>query len=110
MSIQFDTARVRFDAASGGPQTETGEVSFMHRVKAADAAIKGYSIGFEGDDHHLYQEKVEIKSVRLNGTKVEFGVELALRDKSGHYDDNFSGEVIVMVTADVEQQGDASAR
>jgi hypothetical protein len=102
MSLAFETTEVKFYAATGGVKTLPGTVTFKRNIAAADASVKGYEIGFTGDDHHLYQQQIRVKNVQTNGPTVTFEVDLALRDKSGHYDDKYEGKVWVLVTADLD--------
>lgn len=101
MALAFRTTTVAFNSAKGGSQTRSAQAVFDSKVSTAGTAIKSFELGFTGGDHHIYQEKVSIKNVQTSSDTVTFDVEIALRDKSGNYDDPFEGNVVVQTIADV---------
>ena len=101
MTIAFKSTSVRFDPTKGKKQTEPGHVTFPRKVNSANAALKGFKIGYTDSDHHIFQQEVDIDRIRLNGTTVNFNVDLLLRDSSGNIDDRFNGIVEVLVIADL---------
>ncbi|MDQ3974796.1 MAG: hypothetical protein M3276_10820 [Actinomycetota bacterium] len=92
---------LNFDSASGGPQHETATATFASRVNRAEAALKGFDIGYTNGDHHLLREQVDIDITSVSGNTVTLNVDFSLRDSSGNFDDPFSGFVQVLVIADV---------
>jgi len=107
MALAFETTEVKFYPAKGGTKSLPGTATFKRAVRAADASVKGFELGFTGDDHHLFMQQIQVKNVKTNGPTVTFDVDLGLRDKSGHYDDTYEGKVWVLVTADTDERGDA---
>lgn len=102
MSLAFQTANVTFPTTRDKMQTLNGQATFNTNVKLADAAIKGFNIQFVGSDHNFYLGEVNVREVKFSGNLVKFIVDLGLRDFSGDWDNNYSGWVNVLVTADVE--------
>jgi hypothetical protein len=104
MSIAFQTARIEFDKSSGDTQQGRATVIFGQPVNSAEAAIRGFEIGYSDDDHEIFKEQIEIKRVRVeNRTGVEVEVDFLLRDSSGRIDDAFEGWVDVLVIADLKE-------
>ena len=65
-----------------------------------EAAINGYSIMYNNNDHHVLAQKIDIDPPRVVGNTVFVDVNFLLRDSSGNIDDPFSGFVDVTVIAD----------
>lgn len=102
MSIAFQSTWVNFDSSRGRKQTEPGHVTFNRNVKTANAALKGFKLGFTDQDRWFYEQEVDVDNIRVNGTTVDFDVDLLLRDSSGSTDDRFEGVVEILVIADLE--------
>ncbi|HEY0143830.1 MAG TPA: hypothetical protein VGF48_23285 [Thermoanaerobaculia bacterium] len=100
MAIEFRTTEVIFPEGKRKAQTQRGSVTFDSRVRAADAAIKGFELGYTEGDHELLLAQIGITDVKKQGDDVTFTVTIGLRDNSGDYDDPFDGKVTVLVTAD----------
>jgi len=105
MALAFRTTEVKFNPSKGDAQTERGFVVFNARVREAEASIKGFEIGYTEGDHELYKEMINIFNVRPEGETVSFEVEFGLRDDSGNWDDPYSGQVTVLVMADLHDSG-----
>lgn len=101
MALDFRSRTVSFNSTSGGPQRETDSVAFGRTVRAADVALKGFNIHYDNGDHNIFREQVDIDRIDIDGDVVSFAVDFVLRDSSGSFDDPYSGEVEVLVIADV---------
>jgi|SRR5687768_103967 len=99
MAIAFKSTKVHFDATSGGKQTEPGRVTFPTRVRTAEAALKGFQIGYTERDRWIMRQEVDVDNIRIDGATVEFDVDLLIRDAST--DNIFDGIVEVLVIADL---------
>jgi hypothetical protein len=103
MSIEFKTRAVQFDPTQGQRQYLEDSVHFAGRVHRAEAAIKGFSLGYTNNDHHIWREQITVDKVDIQDNVVRFGVSILIRDSSGDIDDPFDGSVEVLVIADVAQ-------
>ena len=103
MAFDFRTRRVNFVPTTGGDNLQRDQkVVFSSAVRRAEAVIKGFEIGYTGDDHHVWRERVEIKNVHVvESNGVCFDIDYLFRDKSGDIDDRYSGWVDVVVMAEV---------
>ncbi len=102
MAIAFKSTWVQFDPTKGQKQREPGTVTFPSKVKTANAAIKGFRIGYTDKDHHIYQIEVDVDMASIVGPTVNFFVDFLLRDSSGYIDDRYGGWVEVLVIAEIE--------
>ena len=105
MAIEFKRDTIPFPSASGKAQTKSKKFSFSATVLKAEAAIKGFSIGFSNGEHPLYRQKVDLDVTVDSNKKSDVWVtaNFALRDASGTFDDPFDGEVEVLVIAQTEE-------
>jgi hypothetical protein len=101
MAIDFRSVPINFDPTSGQTQSQSATAVFGSTVRRADAALKGYTIGFDNGEHPLLQQEVSIVSTSINDNTVTVTVDFLVRDGSGDIDDPFSGSVAVLVLADV---------
>ena len=103
MAFDFRTRRVNFVPTTGQTNTQLNQkVIFSSPVRRAEAAIKGYNVGYTGEDHHIFRQEVEIRNVHIvEGNGVCFDIDYLFRDSSGNIDDRYSGWVDVLVVADV---------
>ncbi|HEX5716959.1 MAG TPA: hypothetical protein VF179_12420 [Thermoanaerobaculia bacterium] len=100
MPIAFQETRINFPPTTGRQQRGNVTVSFPTTVKTAQAMLKGFNIGYDGGDHHILREEIDIDS-SISYNCVNVGVDFLLRDGSGNIDDSYSGWVEVVVIADV---------
>lgn len=63
--------------------------------------MRGYQIGFVGDDHHVGILQVELDTT-INSNVVVVTGRLGCRDWSGHWDDEYNGSILVTVFAELE--------
>jgi hypothetical protein len=100
MTVELQTQRASFPALSGGPQSMNLSFTFASNVRVAGAAINGFEIGFDNDDHPILRTQIDAEVISINGATVVVRVTFSLRDNSGHFDDPFSGFVDVLVIVD----------
>ena len=94
-----------FPKLSGsGPQTAEARISFPRSILRATAGMAGYSATFENrEDHHLGRLTVELGS-RINPDDDKVLIvngSFGLRDWSGEWDDDYSGNIEFVVLADL---------
>jgi len=107
MSIQFRDVQMQFSEGKRKDSVMRTSVFFDSHVRAADAAIKGFELGYTEGDHELKLAKVGVTDVEARGQEVTIEVTIGLRDDSGDYDDPYDGNVTVLVLADTTE-GDGS--
>lgn len=93
-SISIPTTR------GSGPRLGYATVVFPRQVTKAVAAIRGYQIGYHGEDHHVGILQVEVEST-VNANVVELTGRLGCRDWSGHWDDEYNGSINATVFAEL---------
>ena len=99
MAIQ--TSSVSFPPLRGnGPRTAQATVVFPRAVLRAAAALTDFSAGFSGGDHHFGNLQIQLDPV-VNGDAVVVEVTYGLRDWSGNWDDDYSGQIEFAVIADL---------
>ena len=101
MPVDFRVTTVRFPAGTGGPRRQLATVAFGSNVVRSDAALKGFDIQFNNDEHPLLREEVHLAGVSISGNSVVVPVDIALRDNSGVFDDPYSATVDLLVIAEV---------
>jgi hypothetical protein len=101
MAIAFQTVQVRFDPTKGRTQREPRTAVFASRVLRAEAALKGFNIGYTDGDHHIFRQEVDVDVIGIRNNAVDIAVDFLLRDSSGNIDDRFDGSVEVLVLADL---------
>ncbi len=63
-AIAFQSTRVTFDPTKGEKrQTEPGHATFSRSVKSANAAIKGFQIGYTDMIHYIFLQEVDIVNI-----------------------------------------------
>jgi hypothetical protein len=95
--IDFKSMRIGFGRTTGGPRESGQPMRFPSAVRRAEAAINGFEIGYEGNDHHLLRTRIDVKVDSVVNDTVNVSVGFSLRDSSGHFDDPYSGFVDVLV-------------
>src|SRR3954452_22502291 len=100
MAIAFRTVNIRFDSTKGRMQREPGTAVFSQKVLRAEAALKGFAVGYTDGDHHVWRQEVDIDITGIRNNAVDVAVDLLLRDSSGNIDDRFDGSVEVLVIAE----------
>lgn len=108
--MELRTTSINFPALRGaGPVTQTADVHFPREVLQAIAGISGYSAGFEGSDHHLGKLQVQLDTT-IDGDLVTVTGTFGLRDWSGDWDDNYEGNIQVVVIAELASASDPRPR
>ena len=93
-SISFPVTR------GSGPRIGSSTLVFPRQVEKAVATIRGYQIGFVGDDHHVGILQVELDTT-INSNVVVATGRLGCRDWSGSWDDEYTGSINVTVFAEL---------
>jgi len=89
--MEIRTGSISFSPLRGsGPRAATSDVHFAREVENAACGLVGYSIGFDGADHHIGLLDVRLDS-EIDGDLVRVTGTLGLRDWSGNWDDNYDG-------------------
>ena len=94
-SVSFPVVR------GSGPQNATSTLVFARPVAKAVAAVRGYQIGYVGDDHHVGILQVELDTT-ITGNVVVVQGRLGCRDWSGNWDDEYNGSIQATVFAELE--------
>lgn len=112
MSFRASEGIIRFGSDSGSASRAVTQAPFGRRVRVnsegkpiAWAMVNGFSARFSGDDRNFKQLTVDLKVLpikQLLPQVVEVEGTLGLRDNSGNYDDEFSGQIQFVVMADLE--------
>lgn len=90
-----------FSVARGsGPMTANGTLVYPREVDKAVAAVRGYQVGFAGEDHHVGLLEVAVDTT-INQNTVTVTGRLGCRDWSGTWDDDYGGSIQVAVLAEL---------
>ena len=99
MAIQ--TGSVSFPPLRGsGPRAAQSTVVFPRTVLRATAVLTNYAVGFSGGDHHLGNLQISLDPT-VNGDAVIVNVTYGLRDWSGDWDDDYTGDIEFAVVAEL---------
>ena len=91
---QLRTGRLEFGPQSGaGPREQSMTIAFAQPVGNCAAALTGFLLGFDGNDHHFHRAVVEVEARKLSDREVEVVGRLGLRDLSGEWDDAYRGSL-----------------
>lgn len=93
-SLSFPVAR------GSGPMRASRAIVFPREVVRAVAGLRGYQVGFSGEDHHVGLLEVALESV-IEQNVVTVNGRLACRDWSGNWDDDYGGSIQVTVLAEL---------
>ena len=93
-SLSFPVTR------GSGPRSASATLVFPRQVNSAVAAIRGYQVGFVGDDHHVGLLQVQLDT-QINANVVIVTGQLGCRDWSGNWDDEYNGSILVGVLCDL---------
>jgi hypothetical protein len=94
-SLSFPVTR------GSGPRLANSTIVFPRQVLRAVAALRGYQIGYVGDDHHVGVLQVELETT-VNSNVVVVTGKLGCRDWSGNWDDEYTGAINVTVFAELD--------
>ena len=84
----------------GGPRTAQATVVFPRTVLRAGAALTHYAVGFSGSDHHFGNLQIALDPV-VNADSVTVNVTYGVRDWSGNWDDDYTGDIEFAVIAEL---------
>ncbi len=103
MSVQFKTVNVSIPAQTGLPVPKQGKTdAFESTVRHANACIQSWDVQYVNKDRAFYRALVKIDNVQINtDNSVQFDVSAGVRDHSGVWDDEYQGEVEVLVIAEL---------
>ena len=101
--MEFRRSSFDFGSSSGSGQSASEVLSFSRQVTQVAVGIIGYSASFDDDDHHLGRLTVELNAGvdGTDNTKVNVSGGFALRDWSGEFDDDYSGNIQWVVLAEL---------
>jgi len=99
MQVRETTLLFPFVRGSG-PQISNETIIFPREVSRAVAAIRGYQVGFSGDDHHVGLLEVALDT-SFNQNSVTIAGRLGCRDWSGNWDDDYGGSIQVSILAEL---------
>jgi hypothetical protein len=92
-----------------GPSIASATVVFPREVVGAVAAVRGYQIGFAGEDHHIGLLEVALDTTTdLNAVTIQG--RLGSRDWSGYWDDNYGGTIQVSLLAELASTAEPAPR
>jgi len=103
--LEFQGGTITFPSKTGSAQVLSSTEKFSKKVRIFDAYLKGYEIKFTTSEHPLHHIKVELTAKRVSlhpDTDIEVTCTFGLRDRTGTFDDAFSGDVTYGIVADVE--------
>ena len=102
MPLDFQASRFAFPSRTGFAQTQDQTFVFASNIKPGKVQVmlNGFSIGFTASEHPIFREEVETSVVRIVNNTVTVRVSLALRDRSGFFDDPYDGFADVVVLVD----------
>ena len=90
-----------FSVARGsGPIAANRTIVFPRQVDKAVAAVRGYQVGFAGEDHHVGLLEVAVDTA-IDQNTVTVNGRLGCRDWSGTWDDDYGGSIQVSVLAEL---------
>lgn len=109
--MELRTTSINFPTLRGnGPIIKTADVHFPREVNKAIAGITGYSAGFSGKhDHHLGKLQVQLSTV-IDGDLVKVNGTFGLRDWSGNWDDDYEGNIEILVVAELADASEPRPR
>lgn len=98
---EIRTGRIDFSPQSGsGPRERTTSITFANPIGNCAAALTGFLVGFDQNDHHFHRAIVEVEARKLSDTEVEIVGRLGLRDDSGQWDDSYRGSIRFAVVSE----------
>ncbi len=102
--MEFRKSSFNYVTSKEPGQTAREVLEFSRPVRSVAVGMIGYSATFEGNDHHLGRLTMELNASIDGGdnTKVNVSGRYALRDWSGEFDDNYSGNLQWVVIAELE--------
>jgi hypothetical protein len=99
--MQIRETTLSFPVLRGlGPVSASRTFVFPRRVDKAVAGVRGYQIGFAGDDHHVGMLQVTLET-EIDQNAVTVTGKLGCRDWSGAWDDDYGGSIQVSLLADL---------
>jgi hypothetical protein len=102
MPTDFATRTYNFPKIAGSVQTRSETFTFNSNIVPgkAKACVAGFDVSYSGEDHHLGQLQIRVTSLTVTGPSVTVEVTYVLRDVSGNIDDDYQGDVDMLVIVD----------
>ena len=103
MALAFKQVTVEFDSGIKTPgitKEKSFTATFNGPVRTAEAVLKGFKMGFSGEDHELFKQEIDIDVDQISGNTVKGRVQYLLRDDQST-ENLFGGYVQLVVIADV---------
>jgi hypothetical protein len=98
MPTDFRSVNIPIPAGTG-TKTVQSVVTFGSNVQRADTAVKSFFFDFASDDHHINVVEATSGIRAINGNSVTVAANARYADKN--FDDSYSGQVHVLVIAQV---------
>lgn len=99
MPVDFRTVSITIPQGTGRRSIE-GAAVFNSRVLRAGVGLNGFSLDYSTSDRNLNVVEADTDIVAITQNTVRFRVQCQLADRN--FDDDYSGYVTALVTADVE--------
>jgi len=108
--MEIRETTLSFPVARGsGPMTANRTLVFPRPVDRAVAAVRGYQIGFAGEDHHVGLLEVAVDTA-IDQNTVTINGRLGCRDWSGTWDDDYGGTIQVSVLTELVSAAEPAPR
>ncbi len=99
MALDFKRSTLTIPRTVGSWYEGDLHFDFPTPVNKAEAAITGFVFRYEDSDRPFYDQAAQT-SVTHSGNKVRVHVSFWLKDRSGNYDDAYTGAVHVLAIVD----------
>ncbi len=101
--MEIRTGSVFFPPLRGtGPrETRSSPFVFPRNILRGVAALTGYSVGFQGDDHEWGKLEIETQ-IEIDQNTATVRIVYGLRDWSGSWDDDYQGAVNFIILVELE--------
>ena len=98
MPTDFRSVNILIPGGTGTKNVQS-VVSFGSAVQRADTAVKSFVFDYASDDHHINVVEATSGVRAINGNTVTVAANARYADKN--FDDSYSGQVTVLVVAQV---------
>lgn len=98
--IEFIEKKINIPVGKG-TRVIPASVDFSKDVVSANVVINGFRFDYKKDDHHINVIQVDSRFLGQTGKKVNFEIRCQYADKN--FDDEYFGDVQVLVIAEVDR-------
>jgi hypothetical protein len=99
-TLLLQSGRFDFGPQSGsGPRSQSDTIDFGRDIGDCAAAITGFVIAYDDNDHHIRRVSAEVEARKLSSQEIDVVGSFALRDDSGNWDDEYRGSIRYVVLA-----------